>query len=100
MPPILNPRVGGESSPHLAATTTDVSGLVELPRDRGEDEARCLGRLAAELLALVLLERNREVREHRLERGRASQRPTVERRLESRNRCPGVVDGVTLRVHQ
>src|SRR5512141_1870191 len=46
------------------------SGVGELPVDRPEDEAGRLGGLAAEALALVLLEGEHQVRQHLVEQRR------------------------------
>src|SRR5215218_9948586 len=74
------------------------SGVLELARDRSADEARGLSRLATELLSLVLLERNHEIGQHRVQHGSAIQRSLGERGLEARDALPDVVDDVALRL--
>src|ERR687887_978061 len=72
------------------------SGVVELARNRSQDEPRSLGALATELLPLVLLESAPEVAEHEVEGGGPSQVARRECSLESGNRSAGVVDRVPL----
>src|SRR4029079_9413781 len=76
------------------------AGVGGVARDGAEDEPGRLGGLATELLALVLLERDGEVGEHRVEDGRALQRSLRERGIDPGDRGAGVVDDVALRLHQ
>ena len=74
---ILNPRADPRVKPKAWT-----SGVVELAVDGPQDEPRGLGGLAAELLAVVLLERDREVGQHRVEDRRPLERPRRERGLQ------------------
>ena len=56
------------------------SGVVEFPRDRPADESGGFGALAAEALALVLLERDHQVGEHLVEQRRPHERRPPRRR--------------------
>ena len=56
------PWVDREPSPYPRVKARTSSGVVQLAGDRAQDEPRGLGRLAAELLALVLLQRQRRGR--------------------------------------
>src|SRR5687767_10986585 len=72
------------------------SGVIELAGDGREDEAGRLRGLAAELLALVLLERDHEVGEHQGQRGGAREVAGRDGGLEGPDGLPRVVDDVAL----
>src|SRR5260221_11534231 len=74
------------------------SGVVELAVDGAEDEAGRLRAFAAQLLALVLLERRREVGEEQHQLGRPLELACVEGGREARDRGSGVVDDVAFRL--
>src|SRR3954470_22848639 len=89
----------GQSEPECRGTVRHVrpapsSGVVELAVDRAEDEPCRLGALAAELLALVLLEGLHQVAEVLVHRGRSDEVARGEGRVEPCDRGPRVVHAV------
>src|SRR5690242_14972448 len=76
------------------------SGLIELAIDRAEDEPGGLGTLPAEVLALVLLERQHQVGEVLVHRRRPQEVTGGERGVQSGDDAPRVVYHVALGADQ
>src|SRR5579862_8353169 len=90
------PRLRGSATSSGAGDhrSGPASGVVELGVDRAQDEARGFGALAAELLALVLLERRAEIGQEEQQLRRPLEVAGVERGHEACDGGAGVVDGV------